>query len=56
MPADCLLLDTPNIVWTPHISGGLPEFMIRESEDVLANVARVLNGEKPLRQLSPEPV
>jgi hypothetical protein len=30
--------------------------MIRESEDVLANVARVLNGEKPQGQLSPEPI
>lgn len=56
MPADCPLLDLDNIVWTPHISGGRPEFMIRESEDVLANVARVLNGEMPQGQLSPEPV
>ena len=56
VPADCPLLDLDNIVWTPHISGGRPEFMIRESEDVLANVARVLNGEKPQGQLSPEPV
>ena len=56
VPADCPLLDLDTIVWTPHISGGRPEFMIRESEDVLANVARVLNGEKPQGQLSPEPI
>ena len=55
VPADCPLLDLDNIVWTPHISGGRPEFMLRESEDVLTNVARVLNGEKPLGQLSPKP-
>ena len=55
VPADCPLLDLDNIVWTPHISGGRPEFMIRESEDVLTNVARVLNGERPIGQLSPEP-
>jgi len=55
VPADCPLLDLDNILWTPHISGGRPEFMLRESEDVLANVARALNGEKPHGQLSPEP-
>ncbi|MDP6173820.1 MAG: NAD(P)-dependent oxidoreductase [Rhodospirillales bacterium] len=55
VPADCQLLDLENIIWTPHISGGRPEFMIRESEDVLTNVARVLNGENPQGQLSPEP-
>lgn len=55
VPADCPLLDLENIVWTPHISGGRPEFMIRESEDVLANIARVLKGEVPEGQLSPKP-
>jgi len=54
VPADCPLLELDNILWTPHISGGQPEFMIRESEDVLTNVARVLNGEQPEGQLSPE--
>ena len=53
VPPDCLLLDLDSIIWTPHTSGGRPEFMIRESEDVLANVARVLRGEKPEGQLSP---
>jgi len=56
VPADCPLLKLDNILWTPHISGGQPEFMMRESEDVLTNVARVLNGERPEGQLSPEPV
>ncbi len=55
VPPDCPLLDLDNIVWTPHISGGRPEFMIRESEDVLTNLARVLKGEKPQGQLSPAP-
>lgn len=53
VPADCPLLDLDNIVWTPHISGGRPEFMIRESEDVLTNVARALRGEMPDNILSP---
>ena len=44
----CPLLELDNVLWTPHISGGEPEFMIRESEDVLSNMARVLRGEKPI--------
>jgi phosphoglycerate dehydrogenase-like enzyme len=47
VPPDCPLLDLDNVLWTPHISGGEPEFMLRESEDVLANIARVLRGEAP---------
>lgn len=50
VPADCPLLDLDNVLWTPHMSGGQPEFMLREVEDVLANVARVLRGE-PARDL-----
>jgi phosphoglycerate dehydrogenase-like enzyme len=48
VPAQCPLLELDNVLWTPHISGGEPEFMIRESEDVLSNMVRVLRGEKPL--------
>lgn len=48
VPAQCPLLELDNVLWTPHISGGEPEFMIRESEDVLSNMARVLRGEKPI--------
>lgn len=47
VPPDCPLLDLDNVLWTPHISGGEPEFMVREVEDVLANIARVLRGEIP---------
>ena len=53
VPDDCPLLDLDNVLWTPHTSGGRPEFMIRESEDVLSNLARVLKGEKPNGQVSP---
>jgi lactate dehydrogenase-like 2-hydroxyacid dehydrogenase len=53
VPPDCPLLDLDTIIWTPHISGGRPEFMIRESEDVLRNIARALRGDKPEGQLSP---
>ena len=53
VPDDCPLLDLDNVLWTPHISGGRPEFMIRESRDVLTNIARALKGEVPQGQLSP---
>jgi len=47
VPPDCPLLELDNVLWTPHISGGEPEFMLREAEDVLANIARVLRGDAP---------
>lgn len=53
MPPDCPLLELDNILWTPHISGGEPEFMLREAEDVLANIARVLRGEAPTGLVRP---
>jgi phosphoglycerate dehydrogenase-like enzyme len=53
VPPDCPLLDLDNVVWTPHMSGGEPGFMLREVEDVLANIARVLRGEAPLGLVIP---
>jgi glyoxylate reductase len=47
VPPNCPLLELDNIVWTPHISGGEPEFMIEESRAVLTNIARVVQGELP---------
>jgi glyoxylate reductase len=44
VPPNCPLLDLDNIVWTPHISGGEPEFMIEETRAVLSNIARVVHG------------
>ncbi len=53
VPPDCPLLDLDTVLWTPHMSGGRPEFMIRESHDVLSNISRALRGEKLVGQLSP---
>ena len=47
VPPDCPLLDLTNVIWTPHMSGGEPEFMLREVEDVLSNLARVWHGDMP---------
>ena len=47
IPANSPLLELDNILWTPHISGGEPEYMIVEAEDVLTNIARAWRGEPP---------
>lgn len=53
VPPDCPLLALDNVLWSPHMAAGRPEFMLRDSEDVLANIARVLRGEPPAHQISP---
>lgn len=53
VPPDCPLLDLDNVLWSPHMAAGRPEFMLRDSEDVLANIARALRGERPTGQVSP---
>ena len=45
VPGDCPLLALDNVVWTPHIAGGAPEYMIEETEAVLTNIAKVLDGQ-----------
>jgi phosphoglycerate dehydrogenase-like enzyme len=49
VPANSPLLGLDAVLWTPHISGGQPEFMLRESEDVLRNIASALAG-RPIEQ------
>lgn len=53
VPANCPLLELDNVIWTPHISGGEPEYMIAEAEAVLTNIARVVDGKGP-ENLIPE--
>jgi len=47
MPPDCPLLALDNVLWTPHIAGGEPDYMIVETEAVLSNIAKVARGEVP---------
>jgi len=47
VPSDTPLLDLENVLWTPHISGGDPNFMIDEAEAVLTNISRVFQGKAP---------
>ena len=47
VPSDTPLLALENVLWTPHISGGEPEYMIDEAEAVLTNIAKVSHGKTP---------
>ena len=47
VPPDCPLLMLDNVLWTPHIAGGEPDYMIVEAEAVLSNIAKVVRGEAP---------
>jgi phosphoglycerate dehydrogenase-like enzyme len=47
VPAGCPLLALDNVLWSPHIAGGEPDYMLVETETVLVNIARVLRGEPP---------
>ena len=47
VPPDCPLLMLDNVLWTPHIAGGEPNYMIVEAEAVLSNIAKVVRGEAP---------
>ena len=53
VPSDTPLLDLENVLWTPHICGGEPDYMIDEAEAVLTNIAKVFHG-KPPQGLIPE--
>jgi len=44
VPPDAPLLDLDNIIWSPHIAGGEPEYMIAEAEAVLSNISLALQG------------
>lgn len=47
VPSDAPLLELENVLWTPHIAGGEPEYMIEEAEAVLANIAKVFHEKAP---------
>ena len=37
-----------NILYTPHMSGGTREAMVRATAHCIENIIRLLEGEKPL--------
>ena len=54
VPPECPLLHLDNVLWTPHCAGGEPSYMLREVEEILANIGRMLRGE-PLHGLVTSP-
>ena len=52
VPIESPLLELDSIIWTPHMSGGQPEYMIEEVRAVLTNIARVLRGDVPTNLIS----
>jgi phosphoglycerate dehydrogenase-like enzyme len=47
VPPAAPLLGLPEVIWTPHIGGGEPDYMIADSGSVLANIARAWRGGTP---------
>jgi phosphoglycerate dehydrogenase-like enzyme len=50
VPPDCPLFELDTVLWTPHCAGGEPSYMLREVEEILSNMSRLLRG-KPLAGL-----
>ena len=48
LPADSRLWELPNVIFSPHISGGMGNYTERATEVFLENLRRYLNGEKSL--------
>ena len=48
LPPDSKLWELPNVILSPHISGGLEDYAAQATELFLKNLSRYLNGEKLL--------
>ena len=46
LPRDSRLWDLPNVIFSPHISGGMPDYMERTMEVFCENLKRYLAGKK----------
>ena len=48
LPPDSRLWELPNVIFSPHISGGMEDYNIRATEVFLENLRRYLDGKKLL--------
>ncbi len=48
LPPDSRLWELPNVILSPHISGGMENYTVRATEVFCENLRRYLNGEKLL--------
>ena len=48
LPADSRLWESPNLIFSPHVSGGMEDYNIRATEVFAENLRRYLDGKKLL--------
>jgi len=46
LPADSLLWELDNVIFSPHVAGGMEDYMARATEIFCENLRRYLNGKK----------
>ncbi|MFC1965417.1 D-2-hydroxyacid dehydrogenase [Chloroflexota bacterium] len=48
LPADSKLWELPNVIFSPHVAGGMDDYALRATEVFSENLRRYLNGKKLL--------
>jgi len=48
LPADSKLWELPNVIYSPHIAGGMEDYVTQATELFCENLRRYLNGKRPL--------
>jgi phosphoglycerate dehydrogenase-like enzyme len=51
LPSDSRLWDFPNVILSPHVSGGMEDYMLRAAELFCDNLRRYLDGKKLLNMV-----
>ncbi|MFC2041646.1 NAD(P)-dependent oxidoreductase, partial [Chloroflexota bacterium] len=46
LPTDSKLWELPNVIFSPHVAGGMDDYALRATEVFAENLRRYLNGEK----------
>jgi D-2-hydroxyacid dehydrogenase (NADP+) len=54
LPADSRLWEFPNVIFSPHIAGGMEDYIIRATELFCENLGRYLSGENLLNVIDKE--
>ncbi len=54
LPPESKLWDLPNVIFSPHIAGGMLDYNMRATEIFCENLKRYLKGEKLLNRVEKE--